>query len=182
VDIPRSRNQIDMPAQPFNTYRMEQLEELLDIEYEKLHEFEKAISLADGISQKVALRQQIKRQLTPHLQELEHEYAELLASGSASIEIEPMEAENLVAELAAAASKTQANTQGSAPAKMVELLNEIRDKLNEPGKTAAAKLKVTLPIVPLIASYEMEMDTEAVVTQAWRKTRDLFKRLLGRPR
>ena len=36
-------------------------------------------------------------------------------------------------------------------------------------KAAAAKLKVSLPIIPLIASYEMEMDTEAVVVNVWRR-------------
>ena len=171
-----------MPTQPFNTHRMNQLEELLDIEYEKLHEFEKAISLADGISQRIALRQQIKRQLSPRLRELEHEYAELLASGVPAGGIDESEADGLVADLSVATAKAQENTQGKAPAEMVGLLKEIRDKLNEPGKSASAKLKMTLPIVPLIASYEMELDTEAVVTQAWWKVRDFFKGLLARPK
>jgi len=170
-----------MPTQPFNAHRRLQLEELLDIEYEKLYEFEKAISLADGLSQKIALRQQIKRELTPRLRELEQEYASLLASGITTTEISAPEADNLIAELSTAAKRAQENIQGNAPAEMVGLLKEIRDKLDEPGKSAAAKLKVTLPIVPLIASYEMEMDTEAVVTQAWRKIRDYFKRHFARP-
>ena len=176
-----AKTENDMLTQPFNTHRIVQLEELLDIEYEKLHEFEKEISLADGISQKIALRQQIKRQLTPRLRELEQEYASLLASGVATTQISAPEADNLIAELNAAARRAQ-NTQGKAPTEMVGLLKEIRDKLDEPGKSAAAKLKETLPIVPLIASYEMEMDTEAVVTQVWRKVRDFFKGLLIRPR
>lgn len=177
-----AKTENDMSTQPFNANRLVQLEELLEIEYEKLHEFEKAISLADGISQKIALRLQIKKELTPRLRELEQEYASLLASGVPTTQISTPEADNLVAELSAAARTAQENTQGNAPTEMVDLLKEIRDKLDEPGKSAAAKLKVTLPIVPLIASYEMEMDTEAVVTQVWRKVRDFFKRVLVRPR
>jgi hypothetical protein len=175
----KTRN--NMPVQQFNADRKVQLEELLDIEYERLHEFEKAISLTDGISQKIALRQQIKRELTPRLRELEQEYASLLASSVTIAEISAPEADDLVAELSAAAERAQENTQGRAPAEMVRLLKEIREKLDEPGKSAAAKLKLTLPIVPLLASYEMEMDTEAVVTQVWRKVRDFFKGFLARP-
>jgi len=48
-------------------------------------------------------------------------------------------------------------------------------------KAAAAKLKVSLPIIPLIASYEMEMDTEAVVVNVWRRIKSLFLRKTEEP-
>jgi hypothetical protein len=47
----------------------------------------------------------------------------------------------------------------------------------ENGKSAAAKLKVALPIMPLIASYELELDTENFVLRSWRSIRSLFERL-----
>lgn len=52
---------------------------------------------------------------------------------------------------------------------MSALLRDLRQKLDEPGKTAAAKLKVTLPIIQLLASYEMEVDTENLLTGIWHK-------------
>ncbi len=168
-----------MPTHQFNPNRFRQVEELLDIEYEKLHEFERAFSLADGISQKIALRQQVKRDLTPRLRTLEQEYAELLAHGVSDADIPEPQAQMLVAEVVAAVAKADEQKPSNAPQDMVRLLGEIRDKLNEPGKSASAKLKLSLPIIPLISSYEMELDTEGVLTAAWRKARDFFKTLLG---
>jgi len=62
---------------------------------------------------------------------------------------------------------------------MLNLLEEIKQKLNEPGKSAAAKLKVTLPIIPMVASYDLELDTENFLVNVWHKTRDLFQRFRG---
>jgi len=179
-DSRTSKNEETMPTQRFNLKRLGQLEELLDIEYEKLHEFEKAISLADGISQKIALRQQIKRDLTPRLRKLEQEYAELLAGGVRTDEIPEAEAGVLITEVADAVAKIEEKKPADVPQEMLRLLTEIRGKLDEPGKSASAKLKVTLPIIPLISSYEMELDTEGFVTQVWRKARDFFKKVVPR--
>jgi hypothetical protein len=143
-----------MPINQFNPKRLVQIEELLDIEYEKLHEFEKAISLADGISQKIALRQQIKRDLSPRIRKLEQEYAEVLAAAVQPDTIPEREAEVLVAEVIDAITTTDRQKPANTPQEMVRLLAEIRDKLSEPGKSASAKLKINLPLIPLIASYE----------------------------
>jgi len=43
---------------------------------------------------------------------------------------------------------------------LMRLLVEIRDKLNEPGPTAAAKAKLALNLIPGILVYEFELDTE----------------------
>ena len=164
-----------MPTHQFNPNRMAQLEDLLDIEYEKLHEYDRAISLAAGLDQKIALRQQIKRELAPRLQQLELEYGELLASGVSAETISESDANGLLTDLTIAAAKAEGTIQGKAPAEMLKLLNEIRAKLKEPGKSATAKLKISLPIVPMIARYELELDTESFMTQAWQKVRDFFK-------
>lgn len=44
---------------------------------------------------------------------------------------------------------------------MMQLLREIRDKLNEPGNPAAAKLKGMISMLPpfVSLSYEAELDT-----------------------
>jgi len=110
---------------------------------------------------------------------LEQEYAELLAHGVSDADIPEPQAQMLVAEVVAAVAKADEQKPSNAPQEMVRLLGEIRDKLNEPGKSASAKLKLSLPIIPLISSYEMELDTEGVLTAAWRKARDFFKTLLG---
>lgn len=180
---PSMQGRTTMATYHFDPNRLARVEELLDIEYEKLHEFERAIALTDGVSQKISLRQQIKRDLTPRLRRLEQEYAELLANGVPEAEIPEAQAQALVAEVVSAVAKADEQKPAGAPQQMVRLLGEIRDKLNEPGKTATGKLKVSLPIIPLISSYEMELDTEGVLTGAWRKTRDFFKGLVkNRPK
>jgi hypothetical protein len=173
------QTQNGMSGQNSNRHRVSQLEELIDIEYEKLHEFEKAISLADGPSQKIALRQQIKRELTPRLRKLEKEYADSVATSNQVAALSEPEAEVLLAEIAGAVREANRKTHTQAPEEMLRLLAEIRNKLDEPGKSASAKLKLSLPIIPLISSYEMELDTEGLLTGVWRKLRNAFRGFNG---
>lgn len=166
-----------MPQHQFNDARLTQLRELLDIQYEKLYEFERAIETSDAPSQKIALRQQIKRDLTPRLRGTEQEYASLLAN-EISVELVPdAEAKEHVADLIEKSKRVEQYKNAGAPDEMVELLKEIKKKLEEPGKSAAAKLKVALPIVPLLANYELELDTENLILRSWRAIRSLFERL-----
>lgn len=167
-----------MGMHQFNPQRLKQLEELLEIEYEKLHEFEKAISMADGISQKIALRQQIKRDLTPRLRTLEREYAELLASGVEPEGIPAPAAEALLAEVKEAVSQAEAKKPANAPEELERHLVEIKRKLDAPEQSPSAKLKFSLPIIPLLSTYEIELDAAGLVTSVWRKARDLFKQLV----
>ena len=46
---------------------------------------------------------------------------------------------------------------------MRSMLKEILTELQKPGTPAAAKLKVAIPIIPNILTYEIEGDTESVV-------------------
>ena len=59
---------------------------------------------------------------------------------------------------------------------MLGLLQEIRARLDGLDSLASAKLKVTIPLIPAIASYELEMDTEGMMYKIWRK----LKRVMGR--
>ena len=153
--------------------RISQLEEVLEIEYAKLAEFEKELAITASAEQKFALRQRLKRELLPSLREHEVEYAQLLAQQADPASIPPHKAEASVAEVQRAVEHIQ-NLPAPLPDELTRLLSYGREKLQEPGKAAAAKLKVTLPIIPLIASYEMELDTENLLTQAWRGVKALF--------
>lgn len=64
---------------------------------------------------------------------------------------------------------------------LTALLTEILGKLEEPGKSAAAKLKVTLPFIPLIAALEMELDLESSIGQVWQKVKAFTQAKLSRP-
>ena len=166
-----------MTRNSFDEDRLSRVKELLAIQYEKLSEFEKAIELADGPSQRIALRQQLKRNLLPSLREREREYASLLAHNVSVESLPAAEAQELVSDLTVASNRVASYSSDGAPKEVLELLREMKEKLDEPGKSAAAKLKVVLPIVPLIASYELELDTENFVVKIWHKVRNLFERL-----
>lgn len=174
----RSKHSTKLRSQQFNLQRLRQLEYILKLQYEKLHEFEKALIIADGISQKISLRMQMKHELTPDLRKYEKEYAELLASETPTESIPSNDAETIVAELKDATLDVDRYRNVEAPEIMISLLEEIKQKLNEPGKSAAAKLKVTLPIIPMIASYDLELDTENFLVNVWHKARDLFENLV----
>jgi hypothetical protein len=102
------------------------------------------------------------------------EYAELLAHSTDLASVPAEQAEATTAELVHALERVQSLPDPNRPEEITRLLTDIRRKLDDPGKVAAAKLKVALPIIPLIASYEMEMDTEAVLINVWRRIKSLF--------
>lgn len=159
--------------------RLRQLEILLDLEQEKLFEFEREFTLAAGADQRVAIRQRIKHDISPRLREYGDEYAALLAGETPEEAISDAEAEPIVAELQDAAGRVEEYRQAHAPQEMIRLLEEINATLNKPGGKAGAKLKLSLPIIPALASYEIELDTKGVLMSVWRKTRELFGRLSG---
>ena len=159
--------------------RLRQLEILLDLEQEKLFEFERELTLAAGADQRVAIRQRIKHDISPRLREYGDEYAALLAGETPEEAISDAEAEPIVAELQDAAGRVEEYRQAHAPQEMIRLLEEINATLNKPGGKAGAKLKLSLPIIPALASYEIELDTKGVLMSVWRKTRELFGRLSG---
>ena len=153
--------------------RIKHLEELLEIKYEKLSEFEKELAITASPAQKFELRQRLKREVFPDLRKHEVEYAQLLAQHADQAAIPPQKAEAVLAEIQHAVEQIE-QLPAAPPDEVKQLLADVRKKLDDPGKAAAAKLKVTLPIIPLIVSYEMELDTEGFLTQAWRGLKSLF--------
>lgn len=153
--------------------RIKHLEELLEIEYEKLGEFEKELAITSSAPQKFELRQRLKREVLPDLRKHEVEYAQLLAQHADPASIPPQQAEAALAEVRHAVEHIE-QLPAAPPNEVKQLLTDVRKKLDDPGKAAAAKLKVTLPLIPLIVSYEMELDTEGFLTQAWRSLKSLF--------
>lgn len=64
----------------------------------------------------------------------------------------------------------------SYPPQLISLLQDIRAKLEDLDKSASAKLKIVLPLIRAIASYELEMDTEGLMYKTW----SVIKRLVRR--
>ena len=165
-----------MPDNRRTRQRIDHLQGLLDIEYEKLEKLEKAYALAPSGEPKATLELSLKYTNWPQIHKLEGELDELLTHVSDPKDVPRGEAETLCAELVDGVSSLQAAKKEDWPQEVLQKLAEIQEKLNEPGKAAAAKLQVSMSALGPIVSYNLELDTESVVVQTCRKIRSLFRR------
>ena len=159
-----------------NLKRMKDLEETVQILHERLHEFEKRKVATADVAERFSLGQRIRDEITPDIRKYGKEYSDLLADLTNPADLPAEESDSILRDALAAVEAAEKKATDETPKEMLELLKQIKEKLNDPGKIAAAKLKVSLPIIPLISAYEMELDTEKFVTQVWRKVNSLFRR------
>ena len=143
--------------------RLSDIEENLELLQEQLGGKENALILA-APEEEIRINQQI-RKLRKKIREQEEEYWQVLAQQTKTVEIPEQEAEVIVAEIVEEVG--QMEVQRQYPDEVVQILQEIRDKLNQPGSTAAAKLKGVISSIPPFVgiSYEAELDTENVLQQ-----------------
>jgi hypothetical protein len=109
-------------------------------------------------------KERIKLQITKLkklMQPYEQEYWKILSEQSKSIEISEQEAQVVVAEIVNQVQKIEVNSP-TYPNEALMILREIQDKLNQPDKSAAAKVKGVISSIPPFVgiSYEAELDTE----------------------
>lgn len=154
--------------------RIQQLEEQLSVWQEKLHEFEMEIPKAEGPNAIFSIKQRIKNEIYPSLSRINKEYVSLLASAASNLPVTEEEAEPIVAELVQVIENN--SNQLSKYHDVQQQLQEIRAAIADQNKSATAKLKVTLPLVPLVANYELDLDTEKFLTQIWGKIRGLLRK------
>lgn len=157
--------------------RLDVLEDILEIQYEKLGEFQRELPINASANQKFELNQRIKREILPDIRKYEVEYGQILAAGiQEAFVVSDVEAGKAIVQVVQAVDHHIENSQTeSYSQELARLLQDLREILNEPGKTAQAKLKVALPVIPLIASYELEMDTEAFFINTWRGLKSLVR-------
>lgn len=154
--------------------RLADIKEILELLYEKLGEFEKELIIRDGAPAKFELKQNIKREILPNIRRYEAEYWELYPIETIIISNE--EAETQLAKVQQAVESMELTQTEYPRIELIPLLQDIRSKLDEGDKVASAKFKVTLPLIPLLASYELEMDTEGVMYQTWKTIKRLVRR------
>lgn len=96
----------------------------------------------------------------PELRQYEAEYWSLLAQEARFCEVPEEDASNAIVEVVREVELIETNSSAThLDNKVIQLLQEILDKLKEPKTPASAKAKVVLPLLPGILSYEMELDT-----------------------
>jgi hypothetical protein len=158
-------------SMPIN--RLSQIEKNLELLQEQLGGKEEALIRAPQ-EEKIRIKQHI-REVRKEIREQEENYWQVLAQQTKTVEIPEQEAEVIVAEIVEEVGQIEVRRQY--PDEVIQILQEIRDKLNQPGATAAAKLKgvisTNFPFVGI--SYEAELDTENFLQQHFPTFRKLIK-------
>lgn len=155
--------------------RLARLEETLEIDYEKLDEYEKELVLSSAPTQKFELKQRIKRDVLPSIHRHEAEYLDLLNQEAGAFDIPEQQAGQAIAEITPHVAKITTSGNNNYPPEVLEILREILIILNESERSPGAKLKATLPILPPIVSYEVEIDTEPSLRKIYQTITRPFK-------
>ena len=138
--------------------RVKSLRDLLEIQYEKVAEFRKAVELTDSYVQKISLRQQLQREVLPNLIATEKEYASLLALVVSSDHISPAATDVLLAQITTFLEADEIHTVQTKNIELEALLKDLRNIMKSQENDSIGKLKLALPIIPVIASYELEVE------------------------
>lgn len=156
----------------FIKQRIDDLEALLEQDYKKLAYFEMELGKTAYGPMKFDLTQQIKEEILPNLHKHELEYWQLLEQVTPQCSISELDAQTAIESIL---QRTQIIQTKQMPEEILQRLQQIWDKLNEPGTAAAAKVKFVVNLIPGILAYEFELDTENTLRQAFRP----LKQLLG---
>ena len=138
--------------------RLTAIQETLTDLYEQLAGQEKAWRLAED-AEKTRLKQKI-REKWQEIREYEGKYTQTLAQQVKHQELPEAVAQTITVELVDELEVLAPLAQRD---EVKALLQQILAALQKPATPAAAKLKVAIPIIPNLVSYEMEGDTETVV-------------------
>ncbi|WP_293334952.1 hypothetical protein [Microcoleus sp. CAWBG58] len=153
------------------------LEETLDSLYETIGEAQKRLAYANDIFEKNAIKQRIRKEVSPEIRKYEAEYWALLAKETYSYAVEEDEASSAIVEVKAQVLQV-IESQPSLNDELKQKLQAILDKLNEPETPVAAKAMLALPLIPGILSYEVELDTKNSLRRVFEPIKNLYKRAL----
>lgn len=156
--------------------RLAELEEILNSRYETLSKAEKRLAITDEIFAKDAIEQRIRKETLPEIRKYEAEYWQLLRQFAPSCTVEEVDASNAIVHVVQEVELIENKPNIHYSDEFRQRLLQIRDKLNEPGTAASAKVKLALPLIPGILSYELELDTENALRRALQPIRELFRK------
>ena len=105
----------------------------------------------------------------------ESEYWEQLAQRANSYELQEVDAKNAIFEVEAQVLRV-IESQPNVNDELMQKLQTILDKLNEPETPATAKAKFALNLIPGIFVYEFEVDTENTLRTVFQPIKRLFKK------
>ncbi|XGV86546.1 MAG: hypothetical protein ACAF42_13440 [Limnothrix sp. BL-A-16] len=109
--------------------------------------------------EKVRIRQQIE-DLRSEINGLEREYWELLHQRSISFEPSEDEAEPIVAEWVEKANQLETNPPANVPAEILQQVQAVAKRLDQPGQSAAIKVKGMISALPPFFSVGIETELD----------------------
>jgi len=154
--------------------RLTDLEELIETNYQKLAKFQKRLDRTASVREEFDIEGDIPK-IRKTIRDYEAEYWEVLVEESRTCAVEEVDARNAIIEVVPEVEAIANQPSDNYADEFIQLLREIRDKLNEKELPAAAKLLSAWPLVPGILSYEVELDTESSLRRALQPIRRLFR-------
>ncbi|MGB8690521.1 MAG: hypothetical protein WCD53_24745 [Microcoleus sp.] len=154
--------------------RLADLEKILDVESKKLGEFQYRITHTSSAAEKFDLEVRIEHEILPSIRKYEREYWDILVQEAPSCEVIENDARNAIVKVVTKVELIQIQPNKYSD-ELMQKLQEILDKLNEPQTPAAAKLRAALPLIPGIMSYEVELDTENSLKRVFEGIRQLLR-------
>ncbi|MGL4500349.1 MAG: hypothetical protein ACRCU2_14885 [Planktothrix sp.] len=148
-----------------NQQRLNDLQENLDLLYEKLGMFEQELIIAANANQKFELKQRIKKEIIPQIERYESDFWVIIAqeSGVNFENTDDQTVTEVLVSLQSAVTAIERVNSSNSSNELMEILRDIKAKLNEPEASASAKLKGTIPLIPGLLSYEVDLDTERFI-------------------
>lgn len=153
--------------------RLLQLHKNLQMLYEQLGSIEDYLITVEP-GQRARIQQQ-KNDLLIQIRSFEEEYQQCMRLEVRSLTVPQEEAEVIVAELVDF-TENISNNRRQYSDEVINLLQEIRNTLNQPNKPAVGKLKVAIPLFFNILSYEVELDTESTLRRLFPTFSKLLKK------
>ena len=156
-----------------NKNRLNEIESHLELLYEQRREKEEAIIVA-ARGDKTILRQQLRLEILKPIRDYEQEYWQIIANQSNLAEIPETEAEVVVAEFVKGVGQLQGEN-----AEVIEYLQKILAKVEEPDSTAAAKLEAVISSIPPFVgiSIRTELDLKDFLSRHFPTLMNAVQRL-----
>ncbi|MGF1489967.1 MAG: hypothetical protein ACFBSE_23005 [Prochloraceae cyanobacterium] len=155
--------------------RLTAIEKNLELNYRKLAAFERKRDKTDSPGTEFEMEEDIKI-IRDRIRTYEIQYWEIYPTEA--IDISEEEAKSELARIEEAVISIENVPSTDYPSEeLIILLQDIKAKLDDlDNKTAAAKLKLVLPLIPAIASYELEMNPNGLMPKIWKKIRQTILR------
>ncbi len=146
------------------------LEGQLEIWEDKLNDFKKEYAHAEGAEARFSLKRKINDEINPAIAEINKQYITLIDG----VDIVEAEAKPIIEEFEKAAENTSYQLSDELQQQLSAILQEIRGQ----NKNSVAKLRVILPIIPMLFNYELELDKEKFWNDTYGKINGKIRGLL----